>query len=184
MGRSRRVIFDVPGNGGGFEGIAQPVEQGLQFLLGKQIKEHQHVGLFGELVTVRGIPFSFQNTVQPVDVPVSLPVAFPIKFRQCLISFELTDDPLVMKRHEHLLADVFPQGDLGGTDVQEVPHFGSARRREPVQEFQSPAQNPYDHEIGIRVVVQARGLGIRILIVVFIGSHHPQNLIAFLVGIV
>ena len=80
MGRSRRVVLHVEGNAVRLERIAQPVEQGTHVLRGEQIKEHQHVGLFGEFVTIRGIPFGFQNTVQPVNVPVLLPVALPLEF--------------------------------------------------------------------------------------------------------
>ncbi len=88
--------------------VAQVGEDVGELVRGQQEEEHEHVGLFRHLVPVAGVPFCFQDPVEPADVAVRVPVVLPVEFDEVLIARELADDPFV-EGHAHAGAHVFEQ---------------------------------------------------------------------------
>ena len=82
------------------ERIAQTREQRAQLLGGKQIKQHQHVGLLRQLVAVRAVILRLEDEIEALDIAVPGAVVFPIQLGQLFIALELADDPVAMKRHD------------------------------------------------------------------------------------
>ena len=79
MRRTGVIVGDVSRNGLVFERIVQAGEQLAELLGGKQIKQHQHVGLLRQLVAVCAVILRFENQFEALDVAVPHAVALPIQ---------------------------------------------------------------------------------------------------------
>ncbi len=69
--RAAVVVGDVARDGVAVERIAQTREQLAQLLGGKQIEQHQHVGLLRKLVAVRAVILRFEDELEALDVAVA-----------------------------------------------------------------------------------------------------------------
>ena len=112
VGRARRVVLDVLGDGVVLEGVAEAGEELPQLVRGEQVEKHQRVRLLRGLVPVRAVPLGLEDPVQPLDVPVPRPVAFPVELRQLFVALELAQDPVIVEGKEELAADLLPPLDL------------------------------------------------------------------------
>ena len=136
------IIIHVPLHRVVVEVVAQALEQGLHLGRGQQVEQHQHVGLFGDLIPVGAVVLGLQDAVEAVDVAVFLPVAVPVECAQSLEPLELADDlapaAVVVGGNVHLARDVGPAVALGRGDVEGGLESSGVFRREQVQDVQRP----------------------------------------------
>src|ERR1700674_1381943 len=94
------------------ERVVQSCEQLRQFLGGKQVEQHQYIGLFRQLISIGAVILRLEDKIEALDIAVAPPIIPPVELAQRIIAFELTDDPVVMKRHVRSAADVTPSRDF------------------------------------------------------------------------
>src|ERR1700675_2054382 len=101
MARPAVVVSDVSRNGLVLELITQARKQPAKLLGGKQIKQHQNVGLLRQFVAVRSVVLCLQDEIEALDIAVPGAIVIPIQLDQLLVALELADDPVTMKREIH-----------------------------------------------------------------------------------
>src|SRR5207344_1647066 len=87
--------------------IPEPPEQGAQFVRGQQVKEHEYVGLLGDLEGVGRQTFGLEDPVETLNVAIATAVVLPVELGQVRVALELADDAVV-KGDEDLACHLFP----------------------------------------------------------------------------
>ena len=176
--RARGIVSDVLRNGIVTERITQTCEQLPEFLRGKQVEQHQHVGLLRKLVAVGAVILRLEDEIETLDIAVADPVILPIELTQRFVAFELTDDPVVMKRHVHPATDVIPTRDLFRRYAKPRREFVATHGGQQIEHLHRPAQHPHRHDVGVGIVVEAGRCGIRIAVVKLVRTHHATDLVS------
>lgn len=124
------------------EAVAEPGEEGDEFVRREEVAEHEDVGLLGGPVVVDAVPLGLQDPVQPADVAVAGAVGLPVEFVQVAVALELTDDALV-------------EGDAQGAgDLLPAPQF-LVRQLQILGEFAAPGLGEEPSRSRVRVSTQA-----------------------------
>ena len=182
MRGASEIIVHVPAHRVVVQAVAQAPEQSLHLGRGQQVEQHQHVGLFGDLIPVGAVVLGLQDAVEAVDVAVFLAVAVPVEYAQSFESLELADDlaaaVVAVGGNVHLARDVGPAVALGRGDGEGGSESSGVFRRDQVQDVQRPQQRPDGHDVGVGVVAQPGCVRLGIGFVVFVGTHHSVNFVA------
>ena len=107
------VIADILRDGVVIERVAKLLEKKQQLPCRKEMEQHQHIGLLGNLVSIRRIPFGFQQAIKTVNFHVFLTKTLPIEFLEVLVHLELADDTVFMKRKPQFAAKLRGHGGAG-----------------------------------------------------------------------
>src|SRR3984893_7421798 len=177
------VVGDVLARGVRAVAVAQPLEQPPQLVVREQQEQHHRVGLLGELVAVGVIALGTQDPVEPLDVLVLGAVGVPVELLEILVSLELADDAVAVKRDEHPAAHVRPRAQLLVAEAQLPAQRVGPRSGEEREDLLGGVAQPRHHDVGVGVVAQAALSGIGVFLVELVRSHHAVDLVALALGV-
>lgn len=136
------------------EAVAQPREEGDEFVRREEVAEHEDVGLFGGLVAVDAVALRLQDPVKAADVPVAGAVAVPVEFGEVGVALELADDTVV-EGDAQGAGDLLPALELAVLETGVLGEFAAAWLGERPQQFQGAGEDPGGGDVGVGVVVEA-----------------------------
>src|SRR5674476_1320961 len=163
-----QVVVDGSRDGVGYEGIAEPFEDRSQLGGREQVEQHEHIGLLGGLVGIGRVVLALQDAIEAGDVAIACPVDLPVQLGQVLVALKLTDDAVTLDHETHLAADVLPMGELGVVQRQAFAQLATPGCRQEIDQFERSTQDPDSHDVGVGIVVQTRGCGSDIAVVVLV----------------
>src|SRR5215469_12094873 len=142
-----QIVLDGSGNRDRIERVAKAIEELGQFFCGKQIEQHQDVGLLGELVAIGRVVLCLEDQIEAHDVWVFAPISVPVEFLQRLIALKLAENTVVMERQVKLAADVFPTCEFLLLDPQGLTQLAAALFRQQLKEVERARYAPGSHDI-------------------------------------
>ncbi len=155
VGGAGQVVLDGPRDNAGPPPVAQVREQVAELVGGQQVEEHEHVGLLGCLVAVRGVVLGLEDAIKPAQVTELLAIGIPVEFLKMPVALELADNAALVERHEELAGDLLPAVDLIRLQPELIGELDAAVFRQHRQYLQRPQQDPRRHDVRVGVVVHA-----------------------------
>ncbi len=109
---------------------------------------------------------------------MTCPVRLPVQLGEVLIPLKLANDAVTVEHETHLAADVFPVGELGVVQRQAFAQLAAPGLGQEIDQLERSTQDPDGHHVGVGVVIQTRGHGSEIALVVLVRAHHTQDLVS------
>src|SRR5690606_856724 len=122
--RATVVVVDVARYRLGCQVVSEAAEELAKLVGGKDVEQHENVGLLRRLVSIGAVVLRFEYELQALYVAVAHAVTLPVELLQPLVAFELADDAVTMERQVHSATHVVPVRRFGCSQLQPLCQFG------------------------------------------------------------
>ncbi|GGA28648.1 hypothetical protein GCM10011333_34200 [Sediminivirga luteola] len=177
------VVADCAWDRVGRQTVPQALEDPTEFFGGKQIEQHEDIGLLRKLVPVRRVTFGLQDEVQAADVGMPGAIVLPVELFQRFIAFELADDAVGQPRHPQSAADPVPAPRLSIGQAQTGPEVAAVVPGQQGHDILRSGQDPGGKHVGIRIIAKPLTGRAGITVVKLVRSHHAGDVETIIAGV-